>query len=232
MFVITGINSGLGKYLHQNLPDSIGINRKNKNHLISQIPSNATILHCAFNSKRHIPDYSQYVQDNYLLTRELLEIRGLKKFIYFSSIDVYGPFTPYSFMKKCAEDLILNTDKKASIIRISGPLGPTMRKNSLTRLLANEKLTLSADSLFNYILQEDILKSINLFGEVSGIFDFYCTSNITLGEIAKEYNLKGDFGEFSYKIFLENSTKKNIYKYKKNSLDNIKVFLDLNKKPN
>ena len=54
MFVITGINSGLGKYLYQNLPSSIGINRNNKKYLKSQIPSNATILHCAFNSKRDI----------------------------------------------------------------------------------------------------------------------------------------------------------------------------------
>lgn len=227
MYVITGINSGLGKYLYQNLPSSIGINRKNKESLRFQIPSNATILHCAFNSKRDLKNYSLYVEDNYLLTKELLELKNIKKFIYFSSIDIYGPTTPYSFMKRCAEDLIINSNIPHSILRISGPLGPTIRKNSLTRLLLNEQLTLHKDSLFNYILQEDILKSLNTFSELNGIYNYYCSKNITLGEIAKELSLAGKFGDYIYKIFIEKSKKvDNIYPYKKTSIENIKLFLN------
>ena len=39
-FLVTGVNSGLGKYLYENLPNSLGLNRdnfnliKNEQHLV------------------------------------------------------------------------------------------------------------------------------------------------------------------------------------------------------
>ena len=93
MFIITGIDSGLGKYLHKNLPGSIGINRKNADSFIKEEFLNATILHCAFNSKRDIKNQSIYIEDNYLFTKKLLNIKGIKTLIYFSSIDIWSNYS-------------------------------------------------------------------------------------------------------------------------------------------
>ena len=227
MYIITGINSGLGKFLYQKIPGSLGINRNNKNLLKVKKLNNAIILHCAFNAKRNIDNYSSYVEDNFFLTKELLDLKGIKKLIYFSSIDVYGDNSPYCFMKKCAEDLIIKSKVSSSIIRISALLGTTMRKNSLIKLFLNEKISLSKDSIFNYILQEDILKSLDIFNNTNGIFNFHSSDNISLWEVAIKFNLKGNFGNFEYKTFLGNSNNiKNLYPFNKNSLENIKIFIE------
>ncbi len=129
-------------------------------------------------------------------------------------------------MKKCAENLIINHQLPSTIIRISAPLGPTMRENSLTKLISNQKLSLHKESNFNYILQKDILNSFNSFLKLSGVFDFYSTQNITLNEVAEKFNLKGKYGDFIYKTYMEDTNKiRNLYPFDKTSLQNIEIFL-------
>ena len=67
--LITGINSGLGKFLHEEIEGSIGLNRENKNKILSSVSLNGvdTIIHCAFNSKRDITDHYAYLNDNIFL---------------------------------------------------------------------------------------------------------------------------------------------------------------------
>ena len=61
MYIIKGINSGLGKVLYQNILGSLGINWNNKNLLKAKKLNNNIILHSAFNPNRNIDNYSSYV---------------------------------------------------------------------------------------------------------------------------------------------------------------------------
>ena len=82
--LITGTTSGLGKYLYENIPNSISLNRKD-----TFIDNNFdVIIHNAFSpqgaNKNDIKDYYKYINDNILLTKKLVDIKP-KKFIYIST---------------------------------------------------------------------------------------------------------------------------------------------------
>ena len=86
--LITGTTSGLGKYLYENIPNSISLNRKD-----TFIDNNFdVIIHNAFSpqgaNKNDIKDYYKYINDNILLTKKLVDIKP-KKFIFISTGDVY-----------------------------------------------------------------------------------------------------------------------------------------------
>ena len=229
-FLVTGVNSGLGKFLHKNLPDSIGLTRENSKQVLSQDHDNLVILHSAFNSKRDIPDYSQYVEDNYIFTQKLMTLK-YEKFIYFSTIDVYAEtFNPYSFMKRCIEDYIQRVDAQATILRLSAMLGPDTRRNSLVRLIDGEDLTLQKNSDFNYILQSDILDALDTVRNCNGVFNFIAQGNVTLGEIAEQYNKSVNFGNYKYSSNLgSREGLVNLYPHKdRTSMDVVRLFLEDN----
>ena len=230
IFLVTGVNSGLGKFLHNNLPGSIGLTRENSEQVLSQDHDNLVILHSAFNSKRDISDYSRYVEDNYIFTQKLMALR-YEKFIYFSTIDVYtGTFNPYPFMKRCAEDYIHRVDPQAAILRLSAMLGPNIRRNSLVRLINEEDLTLQKDSDFNYILQSDILDALDTIRNCNGVFNFTSQGNVTLSEIAEQYNKSVSFGNYKYSTNLgSHEGLVNLYPHKdRTSMDVVRLFLEDN----
>ena len=72
-FLITGIGSGLGKYLFENLPNSIGLSRDTFNLIKNE--DYDTIIHCAFNKENNITDYFKYLEDNIFLTQNLLKLK-------------------------------------------------------------------------------------------------------------------------------------------------------------
>ena len=78
-FLVTGVNSGLGKYLYENLPNSLGLNRDNFNLIKNE--EYDTIIHCAFNKENIITDYEKYLDDNIFLTQRLKKL-NYKKFVY------------------------------------------------------------------------------------------------------------------------------------------------------
>ena len=94
-YIITGIGSGLGKYLHKNIPNSVGMDRNNQHIVMTQIEPTDKIIHCAFNKTNDIKDYNGYLEDNIFLTQRLSELGN--KLIYISSIDVYLQENLYSF---------------------------------------------------------------------------------------------------------------------------------------
>ena len=190
-YLITGAASGLGKYLHENIPNSLGLTRTNKKEMFQEAESseNLVILHSAFNRDKDIDDYYKYLEDNISLTEELLSLPHIE-FVYFSSIDVYGDFTPYSFTKMMAESVVCERADKYLVLRLSALLGNTARKNSLLRILeGNANLTLSPKSSFNYVLQSDILELLNQgTADIdNGIYNFISSTNITLEEVARHY---------------------------------------------
>lgn len=227
-FLITGVNSGLGKFLHNNIKSSIGLTRQNSDTLLSQRYDNLVILHSAFNSKRDILNYNHYVEDNYIFTKKLMNLR-YDKLVYFSTVDVYSKiFSPYSFMKRCAEDHIRTADPQATILRLSAILGPNIRRNSLLKLMDEENITLHKDSDFNYILQSDIMETLDTVMNHSGTFNFVSSGSVTLGEIAKHYSKNISFGQYRYSSNIEEYGElTNLYPYKdRTSMDVVKLFLE------
>jgi len=202
--LITGINSGLGKFLHEEIKGSIGLNRENKNKTISSVTLNGvdTIIHCAFNSKRDITDHYAYLNDNIFLTQDLLKIPH-KKFIYLSTIDIYrDEESSYKLMKELAESVVQTESNNFIIARCPAMLGRGMRKNTFVKMYERnlQKTGLSADSTFNYILYEDIL---NFFTEciqrgTKGIFNLVSKTTVSLGEISAYFDYYPEFGNFIY----------------------------------
>jgi len=229
-YLVTGVKSGLGKFLYENLPGALGLSRDNKYEILQEATNteNLVILHAAFNSKRNIEDYSGYIEDNIFLTEDLLHLSS-DKFVYFSSVDVYGPFTSYSFMKKCAEDFVKKRASSALILRLSAILGPTARQNSLIRLMEEKELTLHSESIFNYVLQNDILDAITndeVLARV-GTYNFTASENVKLQEIAEHYNKNVKFGHYTYETTINDLVEvENLYPYpERTSRDVVELFL-------
>ena len=86
--LVTGVTSGLGKYIYENIPDCVGMTRENRHYVLKD--EYDLIIHCAFSSERgnDITDYFEYIDSNILLTNELVNTKH-KKFVYISSVVVY-----------------------------------------------------------------------------------------------------------------------------------------------
>jgi hypothetical protein len=222
-FLITGIKGGLGKFLHDNIPNSTGLDRFN----FDEVEKNQydVIIHCAFNKENVITNHKKYLDDNIFLTQKLKKIKH-KKFIYISTIDVYQiDLNVYSLFKKFSESILDNGDL---ILRCSSLIGPTMKKNHIDKIKNNEGITLSGKSTFKYVLMEDIFKFIQkdeILG-MCGIIDFIPNSSIKLSKVSKLFNSTTKFGNYVYnsehefinpifKIFDEfnNSSIKNLKRY-------------------
>ena len=77
--LVTGVGSGLGKSI-SNIANVVGLNRDNRGPVIKKYSEKGVdkIIHCAFGAQGgyeqyNIDDYYKYVDDNILLTRELLK---------------------------------------------------------------------------------------------------------------------------------------------------------------
>lgn len=244
-FLITGSSSGLGKYLHQNLGGA-SFNRKAIKDKEADI-----IIHCAFNRARDINSQNlyQYLADNVFLTKRLTKIPH-KKFIYISSIDVYPQSNEkhfegevididkvsnmYGFTKLASESLIRNLCPNFLILRCAALLGKDSNENSLIKISkeARPTLTLSSNSVFNYILHKDVLEFIKLAigKDLQGIYNLASSKNIALTEVAAMLGKKVDFGNYVYNTGkIENSKITSIFPaFKKTSKEVILEFTKIN----
>lgn len=223
-FLITGACSGLGKYLFQNIDCASGLNREN----FEQIANTKYdyIIHCAFNKENLVSDYKKYLEDNIFLTQRLKQF-DCKKFVYISSIDIYSNNTNlYTTFKKFAETLL---DENDLILRCSAMIGPNMKSNHLVKLRDNaDKITLSENSTFNYILYSDILNFVkqNTLQDQNGIIDFVSNETISIREVANLFGSQTKFGDFEYRSDLQFTNP--IYnlntEYNKSSLDVLREY--------
>ena len=241
-YLITGTSSGLGKYLYANL-GGIFFDR-----LAPKDKKADIIIHCAFNRTRNVTTHNlyQYLSDNIFLTKSLAKSPH-KKFIYISSIDVYPQntkkhseddvidvnkvSTTYAFTKLLSESIIQNLCPNFLILRCATLLGKDSKENSLIKIV-NENhptLTLSADSVFNYILHKDVLAFIKLAIEkdLHGIYNLASSENITLAEVSNVLKKNVSFGTFFYTISNINNTKAALIlpAFKKTSTEVISEFL-------
>lgn len=194
-YLITGVNGGLGGYLSHELTDGEGLHRDND---LSYFSRYDIVIHCAFNKYNKIYDYYQYLEDNIFLTQKLLDV-SYGHFIYISSIDVYNGTNNYSLFKRFAESIV-ERKYNTTILRCPMLLGTTMKENHLTKMLwsDNEKLTLSGESTFNYILYDDILEFIRSKSYKNGIYDFVSNDNVKLKDVKEEFESTVEFGDYVY----------------------------------
>jgi hypothetical protein len=223
-FLITGINSGLGKYLYDNLPNSLGLNRDNFAAIKDE--SYQTIIHCAFNKENTITDYKKYLDDNIFLTQRLKNLK-YNKFIYISTVDVYQEYhNVYSSFKKFAETLL---DENDLILRCPMMLGDTMKPNHATKIKDNiESIGLSGKSKFNYLLMDDLVEFFisDDYKQYKGVIDFVANSLVELEDVKQYFNSTTKLGEYVYENNLEFTNPIFILneKYNKSSLDNLKQY--------
>lgn len=223
-FLITGIDSGLGKYLFENLPDSLGLNRNSFNLVKNK--DYDTIIHCAFNKENNITDHKKYLDDNIFLTQRLKKF-SYKRFVYISTVDVYqeNP-TMYATFKKFSETLL---DKSDLILRCPMMLGDTMKPNHATKLKDNiESLGLSGESKFNYILMDDLLEYFNSrdYEKHNGVIDFVANGLVKLEDVKNYFNSTTTLGTYVYENNLEFQNPIHILneKYNKSSFGNLKQY--------
>jgi len=228
-YLISGNKSGLGKYLHANLPNSLGFGRGGLN--LFQHEDFDTVIHCAFNKENNPSNYYRYLDDNIFLTQDLLKLNP-SKFVYISTVDVYqsNP-SMYGLFKKFAESIV-EKNPNALILRCSMMLGSTMKPNHITKLRDNvDKLGLSGYSTFNYILMDDIFEFINSgeYLKYSGIIDFVANNSVELSKVKKHFNSSTELGDYVYDtqsgdhvnpIHTLND------KYNKSSLENLKKYYE------
>lgn len=218
----TGILSGLGKYIHENL-GGIGLTRATSPEDMEKLKNSGVdvIIHCASNSRRGINSDSlyHYLEDNVLLTEKLVFIPH-KKFIFLSSVDVYPKKAIvhseddiidvdsingiYGITKLMSESIIKSNCGNYLILRGTALLGKYSRKNSLIKIIEDEDctLTLSGKSLFNYVLHSDVLDFIKLSidRDIKGVYNLASSENITLLEVANMLGKKVKFGTYFYDV--------------------------------
>mgnify|MGYP003135438405 FL=1 len=139
-YIVTGINGGLGKYLYENIPNSLGIDRTNLNLVSSRIEKDDVIVHCAFNKSNEPIDLNGYLEDNIFLTKKLLKLGN--RMIYISSIDVYLQNNLYAQFKKFGEALVSSYPNNL-ILRCPALVGEHMKPNHLHKIMSNETIGLS-----------------------------------------------------------------------------------------
>ena len=202
--LVTGVDSGLGKFLFSNINNCIGLTRRNHN-LLKKKNKYLKIIHCAFNQKKKLDkrdDYYQYLEDNLILTQKLLKL-DYEYFYYISSIEVYkyAENDLSVYFKNFAESLVKKSKKNYKILRCSMILGPTMRENHITKIFSNnQKISLSQNSSFNYILMDDILEYIfnHSHNKKNEIIDFVSNKNISLSTVIRKFRKKVKFGNYKY----------------------------------
>lgn len=218
----TGSGSGLGRYIYENL-GGIGLDRNTSSKEREKIKNKGVdvIIHCAFNSNKGINSNSlyPYFEDNVLLTKELISFPH-KKFIFFSSVEVYPKNEKvhsedeivdvdsvkgiYGITKLLSESIIKHHCPNYLILRATALLGKYSRKNSLIKIIEDKDciLTLSGNSRFNYVLHSDVLDFIKLSieNDLKGIYNLASSGNITLSEVAERLGKKVQFGNYLYDV--------------------------------
>lgn len=218
----TGVLSGLGKYIYENL-GGIGLTRHLSTEDRERIKNRGVdiIIHCAFNTRRGINSDSlyHYLEDNVFLTKELVSFPH-KKFIYLSSVDVYPKGAGlhsedeiidmdsisgiYGITKLVSESIVKSHCENYLILRPTTLLGRYSRKNTLLKIMEDQECVvgLSGNSRFNYVLHSDILDFIkfSIDYELKGIYNLASSETITLSEVADMLGKKVKFGTYFYDV--------------------------------
>ena len=162
--LVTGTNSGLGKFIHERIPTSIPLTRDNRDDILVGQKYDI-IIHSAYNSLNvDFTDLNlKYVDDNLLLTSDLINLCD-GCFVYVSSIDSVNKIeSSYALFKKISEELIKSKIENHFIIRPSHLIqGGDFDKipGSIKKIINDEPISLTENSKFNLVSYQDILSYI------------------------------------------------------------------------
>ena len=234
--LVTGVKSGLGKYIYNLLPGCTGLVRENRKDIIEKNDSYDLIIHCAFKAqgagKNNINDYYKYVDDNILLTKELTSLKH-NKFVYISSIIAYSEeVSAYKYSKLFSEAIVEKTSNSPLIVRCSSLLGEAMRYNTLMKIINDEtsEITLTKDSTYNFIRHSDLLEFILKAAkkDVTGVVDFVASDYIELKEVVDRLNSSVAYGSYTFKTPNASNTRLvNMFpEYNKSSWEALGEFLE------
>tara|TARA_R110002096_G_scaffold435508_1_gene661124 strand:+ start:7326 stop:8063 length:738 start_codon:yes stop_codon:yes gene_type:complete len=202
--IVTGVGSGLGKYIHEESPGSLGLRRDNLTSIIQSATSRNidTVIHCACNKSKD--NYYDLYNDNLKLVETLCSMPH-KNFVFISSIDVYSKEeNVYSMMKRVAESIVKERSNNFLTLRVSALLGKYMKKNNICRVIFDKDPTLSLtnDSTYSLLSYEHIYQIISKSIEknINGTYDVVAKSPISMGQIVKRCNKEKNttFGGYKY----------------------------------
>ena len=120
-----------------------------------------------------------------------------------------------------------------TILRLSALLGK-YSNNMLSKILNKslKKTTLSKNSVFNYILYEDVLSFIKIVlnKKNMGIINLIASKNIRLENAVNLTNKKIKYGKYKYVTYsIKNDKIKNYTKiFNNTSKQNLKIFINAN----
>lgn len=236
--LVTGANSGLGKWISTQFPDCDKFLRGSniadfpKKTILSDgkhtypaytmefeeydliIHCAATISHCGWDDVE-----SDLFDDNVFLTRELTKIPH-KKFVLISTIDE-AKDSPYGATKRISEIVVKELCENYLILRTSALIGKEMKKNTFQKIVAGEDIALTPDTVMNYILYEDVLNAIR--DNHDGTKVLRSNENISMREIVDIFGHSLSFGSIHYEVeYVETDIDT-----KKNSKQNIERYKDL-----
>jgi len=251
--LVTGHKSGMGRYIFENIGGEVrGWDRdiaEAEKYNIQQEGVDI-VVHCAFNSAQEITseELAEYIQDNILFTEELSNIPH-KRFLFFSSVDVYPRDAElhkedvvinvgkveglYAITKLMSESIIQKNCPRYVILRNAAFLGMYSRKNSLRKILEDnaKEVSLAGDSEFNYVVYKDVLSFVKaaIEQDLQGIYNVASAENIQLSRVAELYGKKVVFGGYRYKVGnVDNAKAANIIPaFAKSSQEIIKEFITL-----
>ena len=224
--LITGTGRGLGKFLLKQFSTAHTITRKDNPK--DYIELYDVIIHCAANVTHltwedDIP-YSYY-HDNVFLTKQVVSIPH-KRFVHISSIAAVPSAhkvnehttSPYGITKRISESIVKEHATDYLIIRPTGLLGKEMKANTFQKILRGESIALTADSIMNYVLYDDVLDLIN--SNIRDVVTLSANGSITMQEVAQLVEKDIKFGTIHFNIYadifepiLKNSSAQNILKY-------------------
>ena len=244
MIVITGTQSGLGKFFLKNIKNSEGITKKNHQSKLLKLRNKKIniLIHCAFSKSNNL---SESYESNIVFLRKVLELK-INKFIFISSIYVsqleqyeHLNFNDliYTFSKKACEEIINKKHKNSLILRCSSFITPYSKKNNLFHLIKNDKnLSVTKTSTYNIINPYDLIKIINnskYIQKTKGTFNICSKDNIKVHKMAQLSNFTKRFGYYRFvskKVDTQNTYKIFDFLNKSSKENFIKTFNILNEK--
>ena len=227
--LITGTNSGLGKWLSKQFKNCDEFIRgSNISDFIKKemapdgsgytIPKYDLIIHCAGCVQHSNWDNVglDLFEDNVFLTRDLTRIPH-EKFVFISSIDE-AKDTPYGVTKRLSEIIVKQLCDNYLILRPSALLGKEMKKNSFQKIVNGEDIALTKNTVMNYILYEDVLNAIA--SNYRGTKVLRSSSDITIEEVVNIFEKKLEYGDIHYEVeYIKSDINTN-----KTSEDNIRIY--------
>ena len=191
-------------------------------------------------------------KDKKIILKLISDLKNVrcKKFIHFSTVDVYPDqlglnedfdiFTSktnnYGENRKLIEKFIVNNFRDYLIVRLPALFGEGLKKNALYDLIINKKVMTNKKSIFQWynlnnlandveMLNKNNIKNINLVSEPISMYDILKrlrVKKVNFGKGLMRYNL---YTKFSY-LFKK---KKNYISNKKEILKDINDFFISNK---